>query len=129
MQATEHYTGYLKQAKSAEEEGNIEEATALYEKAIKQRPLLEQPYNRLMIIYRKNKKYKEELRVIDKALNLFIAHYEKKKAAFKVTDKVARLSKAILKTIGEGSKAFENSYPQPVQKWLTRKKTVEKKLK
>ena len=129
MQATEHYTGYLKRAKSAETEGNIEEATALYEKAIKQRPLLEQPYNRLMVIYRKNKKFKEELRVIDKALNLFITHYEKKKAAFKIPDKVARLSKAILKTIGESSKPIEDSYPQPVQKWLTRKKTVEKKLK
>ena len=129
MQATQHYTGYLKQAKSAEEEGNIEEATALYEKAIKQRPLLEQPYNRLMVIYRKNKNYKDELRVIDKALKLFIAHYDKKKAALKMPDKVARLSKALLRTMGEGSKAFENNYPHPVQKWLTRKKTVEKKLK
>ena len=82
-----------------------------------------------MVIYRKNKKYKEELRVIDKALSVFIAHYEKKKAAFKMPDKVARLSKALLKTMGGGGKAFENSYPQPVQKWLTRKKTVEKKLK
>ena len=129
MQATQHYTEYIKQAKMAEKDGDIEEATALYEKAIKQRPLLEQPYNRLMIIYRKNKKLKEELRVIDKALDLFIGHYEKKKAAFKMPDKVARLSKAILKTISKDGKAFENSYPQPVQKWLTRKKVVEKKLK
>ena len=129
MQATQHYTEYIKQAKMAEKDGDIEEATALYEKAIKQRPLLEQPYNRLMIIYRKNKKLKEEIRVIDKALDLFIGRYEKKKAALKMPDKVARLSKAILKTISKDGKAFENSYPQPVQKWLTRKKVVEKKLK
>ena|SRR5687768_9701278 len=129
MQAAQHYTEYIKQAKLAEEEGNIEEATALYEKAIKQKPLLEQPYNRLMVIYRKDKKYKEELRVIDKALDRFIKHYDKKKETFKVPDKVARLSKALLKKIGDGNKASENSYPQPVQKWLTRKSTVEKKLK
>ena len=85
MQATQHYTEYIKQAKMAEKDGDIEEATALYEKAIKQRPLLEQPYNRLMIIYRKNKKLKEEIRVIDKALDLFIGRYEKKKAALKMT--------------------------------------------
>ena len=129
MQAAQHYTEYIKQAKLAEEEGNIEEATALYEKAIKQKPLLEQPYNRLMVIYRKDKKYKEELRVITKAVDRFIKHYDKKKDSFKVPDKVARLSKALLKTIGEGGKALNSSYPQPVQKWLTRKNTVEKKLK
>ena len=129
MQATQHYSEYVKQAKMAEKDGNIEEAMALYEKAIKQRPLLEQPYNRLMIIYRKNKKLKEELRVIDKALDVFIGHYEKKKAAFKMPDKVARLSKAILKALNTDGKPFETSYPQPIQKWLTRKKVVEKKLK
>ena len=129
MQAAQHYTEYIKQAKLAEEEGNIEEATALYEKAIKQKPLLEQPYNRLMVIYRKDKKYKEELRVIDKALDRFIKHYDKKKDSFKVPDKVARLSKALLKKIGEDGKSFNSSYPQPAQKWLTRKNTVEKKLK
>jgi hypothetical protein len=43
MQATQHYSEYIKQAKMAEKDGNIEEATVLYEKAIKQRPLLEQP--------------------------------------------------------------------------------------
>ena len=129
MEATRHYAEYIKQARTAEEEGNIEEATALYEKAIKQQPLLEQPYNRLMVIYRKEKKYKEELRVINKALDRFTKHYDKKKDSFKVPDKVARLSKALLKTIGQGGKAFNSNYPQPVQKWLKRKNTVEKKLK
>ena len=129
MQATQHYSEYVKQAKMAEKAGNIEEATSLYEKVIKQRPLMEQPYNRLMINYRKNKKFKEELRVIDKALDVFIGHYEKKKAAFIMPDKVARLSKAILKALNTDAKPFETSHPQPIQKWLTRKKVVEKKLK
>ncbi len=129
MQATQHYAQYLKQAKIAEEEGNIEEATALYEKAIKQLPFLEQPYNRLMVIYRKKKNLKDELRVINKALNLFIARHDTKKKLLKVPGKVAQLSKALLKEIGEGNKAFENTYPRPIEKWMARKKTVEKKLK
>lgn len=129
MEVTRHYTEYIKQAKLAEDEGNNEEATALYEKAIKQQPLLEQPYHRLMVIYRKDKKYKEELRVINKALDRFIKHYDKKKETFKVPDKVARLSKALLKKIGGDGKASNSKYPQPVQKWLTRKNIVEKKLK
>ena len=128
MHVAQHYTEYIKLAKKAEEDGEVEEAIVLYEKVIRQKPLLEQPYTRLMILYRKNKRYDEELKVINKAIEVFIEHYNKKKEAYKGSTKVARLSRAILKTIA-GTKATENQYPQPIPKWEKRKNVVEKKMK
>lgn len=118
----------LKEAKESEDTEDIFTAIELYEKAIKQKPLLEQPYNRLMILYRKDKDYKKELRVIDKALEVFTDLYDKKKEAFSGSSKVAKLSKALLKTVG-GKKTDESYYPAPIPKWLKRKAVVEKKMK
>ena len=129
MHIAKHYMEYIRQAKTAEEDGDPDEAIQLYEKAIKQKPLLEQPYSRLMILYRKNKQYKDELRVINKALELFMDHYDKRKKSFKGNTTIARLSKALLKSIDNDAKQLENSYPKPIAKWERRKQTVEKKLR
>jgi two-component SAPR family response regulator len=43
MHVAQHYTEYIKQAKAAEKEGEEEEAITFYQRAIKQKPLLEQP--------------------------------------------------------------------------------------
>jgi tetratricopeptide (TPR) repeat protein len=118
----------MKQAKAAEEEGAEEEAIIFYERAIRQKPLLEQPYARLMVLYRKKRQYPEELKVINKALEVFTGHYDKKKKTFQGSAKVASLSKAILKVVGTKA-AIENLYPQPIPKWMARKKIVEKKMK
>ena len=109
MEPVAHYTSLIKQAKEAEEDGNIDEATSLYEKAIKQRPMLEQPYNRLMVIYRKKKQYKQELRVLNKALELYITHHDKKKEALMRLNKVRQLSNALLKAVGQGTVAHQMS--------------------
>ena len=129
MEVAKHYSEYIKQAKEAEEDAEPHMAAELYEKAIRQRPLLEQPYNRLMIIYRKAKEYGKELKVIDKALEVFIQYYDEKKAPFKGSGKIAQLSKAILKSVSTDKKAMEDNYPAPIPKWIIRKKAVEKKMK
>ena len=51
----------LQQAHEAEIEEHFNEAAELYQKVIKRHPLQAHAYDRLMIIYRKLKKYKEEL--------------------------------------------------------------------
>ena len=127
MEPVAHYTQLIKQAKEAEKENDVETATALYEKAIKQKPVLEQPYARLMVIYRKEKEYKKELAVIKKALDIFTNVYDKKKEATN-TAKVASLSKALMKSLGVKS-TDEDFYPEPIAKWLKRKAVVEKKIK
>ena len=127
MESAAHYTSLIKQAKEAEEENDIDSATALYEKAIKQKPVLELPYTRLMVIYRKGKEYQKEMNTIKKALDVFTEVYDKKKEATN-TAKVTSISKALLKSLGVKS-TDENFYPEPIAKWLKRKAVVEKKLK
>lgn len=128
MEAVQHYTAIIKQAKEAEAAGEHENAKLLYEKAIQQQPIIEQPYNRLMVLYRKDKEYGKELKVLKLALNLFSEQHDKKKAQFSGSGKVAQLSKALLKSLGS-KQTDENYYPQPIPKWLKRKAVVEKKLK
>src|SRR5215204_1100025 len=128
MEPIVHYTTIIKKAKEAEQEGDIDQATQLYENAIKQKPVLEMPYSRLMIIYRKAKEYRKEMKVINKGLEVFTAVHDKKKDAFSSSGKVAKLSKAILKSVG-GKVKDENYYPEPITKWLKRKAVIEKKLK
>lgn len=129
MEIAKHFSEYIKQAREAEADGDPDAAAELYEKAIKQKPLLEHPYNRLMIIYRKAKKYDKELKVIDKALEIFLQHYDEKKAPFKGAGKIAQLSRAILKSVSTDNKAVGNNYPAPIPKWMVRKKAIEKKMK
>ena len=129
MEAAHHFLDYIKQAREAEENGEDETAAELYEKAIKQKPLLELPYNRLMVFYRKSKQYSKELKAIERALQVYTDHYENKKKPFKGAGKVAQLSKALLKSITSGKGKVENSYPEPIAKWLKRKEVVELKIK
>lgn len=127
MDPAAHYTNLIKQAKEAEKENDIDIATTLYEKAIKQKPVLELPYARLMVIYRKEKQYQKEMNTIKKALDVFTEVYDKKKQVTN-TAKVTQISKALLKSLGVKS-SDENFYPEPIAKWLKRKAVVEKKLK
>jgi len=128
MEPVVHYSTLIKQAKEAEQEGHVDQATQLYENAIKQKPVLEKPYTRLMIFYRKAKEYSKAMTVINKGLEVFTAVHDKRKEAFSSSSKVAKLSKAILKSVG-GKVKDENYYPEPITKWLKRKAVVEKKLK
>lgn len=129
MQIAKHFTEYIEQAKAAEAEEELQKAAKLYELAIKQEPFEELPYTRLMIIYRKLKQPKDELRVINKALDVFQSHYDGKAAQFSGKDQIGQLSKALLKAIsGSSKKAGHTQYPEPIPKWRLRKKTVEKKV-
>jgi tetratricopeptide (TPR) repeat protein len=116
----------VKHAEQLEQEGNVEEAARLYEQVIRSKPLDEHPYNRLMIIYRKLKQSKDELRIIKFAISVFESKYIKKSRNKKLTD----LSAAIMKSSGlANSKGKLTVYPEPINKWQKRRELVEKKLK
>jgi tetratricopeptide (TPR) repeat protein len=124
-----HYTELIKEGREAENNGEAEEAAGLFEKAIKQEPLIELPYNRLMVIYRKQKEYEKELKVLDKALEVFINHYDKKLQPYKGNTKLAQLSKALLKAVSGREKNTSYTYPEPIPKWTIRRKNLEEKIK
>jgi hypothetical protein len=124
------YNELMQEAKEAEEKNELEKAAKFYERAIRTEPHEEQPYNRLMIIYRKLTWYEEELKIIKKGIASFEALYQKKsERLLGKNQSVARLSNALAKSLGQKGKKTETLYyPEPIPKWMKRQKVVEKKL-
>jgi tetratricopeptide (TPR) repeat protein len=121
----------LADAKEAEQNEDLAEATKLYERAVKQAPVDERAYNRLMIIYRKEKDYEAELKTIDKGIDAFTNLYASKTKKIVGNDKEAiRLSNALAKSLGlkdkKGNDLIEH---EPIATWKKRKAVVMKKLK
>jgi DNA ligase D-like protein (predicted 3'-phosphoesterase) len=121
----------INKAEEAEKNCDLEHAANLYQKTIKKEPENEYAYDRLMIIYRKLKKYKEELSIINQGIKHFQGYHEKKmKEAVGKNSKIKQLSTALMKSTGLIDKKGRSLYePEPVGKWKKRKVVVEKKLK
>jgi tetratricopeptide (TPR) repeat protein len=128
--ATTSIKEIIDKAKEAESDNDIEQAATLYEQARKADPANEYSYYRLMIIYRKLKKYKEELRVINEGIKFFETfHQNKSQQLFSNDKKIKQLSNALMQRVGLQDKKGKNLYyPEPVAKWRKRRETVEKKL-
>jgi tetratricopeptide (TPR) repeat protein len=123
-------TEAIQKAKEAESEGKPEEAAKLYEFAIEEEYADEFPYDRLMIIYRKLKQYKDELRIIEKGIRLFEQHYKRPARKSARQQQISTLSNAFLKTAGLKDKKGNLLYtPEPLSRWMKRKAVVQKKLK
>jgi tetratricopeptide (TPR) repeat protein len=117
-------------AAQEEEKGNVDQAIKYYEAAIKDERADEFPFNRLMILYRKEKKYKDELRVINKGIRLFTDSYKKSSTKVGRGKKLSDLSEAFMKTSGLKDRKGNLLYqPEPIGKWTKRKQVVEKKIK
>lgn len=125
------YAELMSEAKDAEENNEFEKAAKIYERAIKSEPHEEQPYNRLIIVYRKLAWYEDELKAIKKGIAAFEELYQKKSERLLGKNKsVQRLSNALAKSLGQkGKKTEVTFYPQPISKWMKRQKVVEKKLR
>ncbi|HKZ67487.1 MAG TPA: hypothetical protein VJ111_14070 [Chitinophagaceae bacterium] len=120
---------WLSEAKELEQKGELEKATAAFKKVIKEDPVNAYAYDRLMIIYRKNKEYKKEKAVIIAAIKAFQQFY-KKASKSPVTKKITSLSNALMKATGLADKRGRPLYEkEPLGRWNTRKRVVEKKMK
>jgi hypothetical protein len=120
-----------KAAREAEEDNDHNKAVRFYEQNIREDYADKFAFERLMIIYRKHKEYKDELRVIKRGIEVFQKKFKervKHSLARHVSDKkLVQLSNAIIKISGQ--KKEELHFPDPIDKWLKRKEIVEKKLK
>jgi tetratricopeptide (TPR) repeat protein len=123
-----------KSAMEAEEQGELDQAISLYEQNIKE-PVADQfAYNRLMILYRKLKAYKEELRVIKKGIQVFKEQgkqvLQNNIARKKNKSELEKLSNAFMKGTGLIDRRGNQTHiPEPVNKWMKRQVVVEKKIK
>jgi hypothetical protein len=118
-------------ASEAEENDDINKAIRFYEQNIREDYADKFAFERLMIIYRKHKEYENELRVIQRGIEVFQKKFKervKHSLARRVSDKkIEQLSNAIIKISGQKKEALH--FPDPVDKWLKRKEIVEKKLR
>ena len=118
------------EARQAEQAGHVQKAVKLYEQNIKEDYADEYAFERLMIIYRKQKEYKDELRVINRGIDLFEHNLKEhlKQTLSRHIDgkKLETLSNAILKKTG--SKTQQPHFPDPIDKWMKRREIVKQKL-
>jgi tetratricopeptide (TPR) repeat protein len=115
----------IAEAKDAEISEDYEAALKLYEQALQQDKLNEYAYNRLMIIYRKLKDKKKELKVINDAIKAYQSFYKSKKRTSKsITD----ISNKLNKSFGLADKKGNLLYsPEPIATWEKRKELLEKR--
>jgi tetratricopeptide (TPR) repeat protein len=117
-------------ARQAEQNGDLDKAIKLYEQNIKEEYADEFAFERLMIIYRMQKEYKDELRVIKRGIEVFEQNMQEhlKHSLSRHVDgkKLEQLSNAIMKKTG--LKKEELHFPDPIDKWIKRKEMVETKL-
>lgn len=119
----------LEKAREAEAEESLEEAAGFYERVIKEDNPDEFPFDRLMIIYRKLKQYKDELRVIKLGIREFENRQKKPGGKTAKRQKLTTLSNAFMKSAGLTDKKGNPTYiPEPLSRWIKRKAVVEKKL-
>ena len=117
----------IEEASEAEEKDDLSSAKKEYEEAIKANPLAEKAYDRLMILYRKEKDYKSELKLIDSGIKAFENLYRSKKSGSK---KIAEISKKLNRSFGFTDKKGNAMYdPEPIARWKKRRLTVEKRIK
>jgi len=117
----------IEEAQEAEEKKDVALAIKDYEEAIAKDPLSEKAYDRLMILYRKEKDYKSELKLINAGIKAFESFYRSRKSGSK---KIAEISKKLNKSFGFTDKKGNALYdPEPIARWKKRKVTVEKRVK
>ena len=113
------------------EKNDSSKAIRLYEQNIKEDYADEFAFDRLMIIYRRQKDYADELRVINRGIEVFQntleRHLEHSLHRRGNLEKVAQISKAIMRK--SGVKKEDLSFPDPIDKWMKRKKIVTEKLR
>ena len=119
----------LQQAAAAGKENDLQLAEQLYNQQL-EKAFNAPVYTKLMILYRKQKKYKEELALINKGLAHFKEYQIQRSTSKKTSASVKKISSNLNKSLGltdkKGNSIFE---PEPIPTWKRRKTAVEKKLK
>ncbi|MGN6196841.1 MAG: hypothetical protein ACTHOB_18015 [Ginsengibacter sp.] len=102
-------------------------ATDLYHQILKKDPLQTNAYDRLMILYRKEKNYKKELSTINSGIKAFEQFYKNQlgKPSRKISEISNQLNKAFHLVDKKGNSLYT---PEPIDRWLKRKGVVEKKI-
>jgi hypothetical protein len=118
--------GY-KDGRRLERDGDIEAAANVYGQLLKNTPRNLQAIQRLIIIYRKLKDVKQEIRYIDAAIKLQLQYYATGKKADKATASISnKLNKLLGHTDSKGKPLY---IPEEIRKLELRKQRLLAKTK
>ena len=123
---------HLARAKVLEAEGETEEAMEIYRRVLKNDPLNETAVSRLLVLYRRQKAYKEELTLLKAAISAYEAEQLAGQEAWrKKHQKAARISLSLAQKLGvAGKKRTSPIYDNRlVTTWRKRMAVVMKRLK
>jgi hypothetical protein len=118
-------------ARQIETEGNLSEAETIYLQIIKSDLLNAEAYNRLLVIYRKQKEYRKELAMVSKAIK---AHEDSfwlaQKKWISVNKTAARISRLLAKKLGLiNKKGLPLRQNQQLTNWYKRRSNLLRRLK
>jgi hypothetical protein len=116
-------------SKAAEAEKSKDTALAIgfYNQILKKDPLQIHAYDRLTIIYRREKNYKKELSIINSGIKAFEKFYKKQQPRH--SKEISEISEKLNKAFHLIDKKGHSLYnPDPLDRWEKRKQTVEKKI-
>jgi tetratricopeptide (TPR) repeat protein len=117
----------ISQADEAAAASDNNAAIKLYQKVLSENPLNEYVYSRLMILYRKEKDFKSELKVINAGIKAYEEFYTPKKKS--KSRLVTSLSNKLNRLVGLADKKGKRTYePEPIAKWKKRREIVRKKI-
>ena len=119
------------QAKEAEQAGEASAAAKIYSQALKNDPMDDIAYNRLMVYYRRQKDYKMELKIIQTAIAAHLRHaQETGQQWLKKNKKTARTAKALVKSLGlVDRKGLPKLETRQLATWRKRMTVVRKRMK
>ena len=118
-------------ARQMEAEGNMDEAEKQYLQMIKTDPTNAEAYNRLLVIYRKQKEYRKELATVNKAIKAYEDNFLKEqKKWISEHKKAAKLSRVLAKGLGLiNNKGLPLRQDRQLASWHKRKANLQKKIK
>ncbi|MDO6432972.1 tetratricopeptide repeat protein [Flavitalea sp. BT771] len=123
----------LARAKALELDGETDEAIEAYQRVLRNQPLNETAIARLLVLYRREKLYKQELAVLKAAISAYEAEQLAMQQAWrKKHQKAARISLSLARklagegTVKKGAVIYDDRL---VTTWRKRKAVVMKRLK
>jgi tetratricopeptide (TPR) repeat protein len=121
----------LSTARQMEAEGNIPEAEKLYLQIIKSDPLNVEAYNRLLVIYRKQKEYRKELAIVNQAIKAHEDNFLQEQKKWITANKTAaRISRLLAKGLGLiNKKGLPLRQDRQLVNWHKRKSNLLKRMK
>lgn len=120
----------MTKARGLEREGDMSAAVKIYKGIIQTDPLHSAAYNRLMIIYRRQKQYRDELVVIKQGIDAYEKDlWDDQMAWKKANRRSATVSRSLAKSLGLLDDKGRPTYEDPhINTWRKREAVARRKL-